>query len=84
MLIWLGFDASSWSKASDQVGCPVSHGEDGWVVSATPGGVAWGVCEVFRDFDRAKEMGKNGRVKAAFSLSWDTCAELTERAYTEF
>lgn len=70
--------------ASDQVGCPVSHGEDGWVVSATPEGVAWGVNEVFRDWDRAREMGAKGRVKAAFSLSWDTVAELTEKAYTEF
>mmetsp|Transcript_793 Transcript_793/g.1515 ORF Transcript_793/g.1515 Transcript_793/m.1515 type:complete len:385 (-) Transcript_793:110-1264(-) len=70
--------------ASDQVGCPVAHGEDGWVVSAAPEGIAWGVAEVFKDFDRAREMGKNGRVKAAFSLSWDACAELTERAYTEF
>lgn len=72
------------SKASDQVGCPVSHGEDGWIVSATPEGVAWGVKEVFGDWDRAREMGAKGRVKAAFSLSWDTVAELTEKAYTEF
>lgn len=51
---------------------------------ATPEGVAWGVKEVFRDWDRAREMGAKGRVKAAFSLSWDTVAEQTEKAYTEF
>ena len=70
--------------ASDQVGCPVANGEDGWVVSASSEGIAWGVSEVFKDFDRAREMGSKGRVKAAFSLSWDTCAEMTERAYSEF
>merc|ERR1719444_534272 len=29
--------------ASDQVGCPVVHGHDGWVVSCTPEGLTWGV-----------------------------------------
>ena len=33
---------------------------------------------------RSEEMGAKGRVKAAFSLSWDKCAEVTEKAYQEF
>ena len=41
----------------------MSHGEDGWVVSATREGIAWGVAEVFRDWDRARAMGAQGRVK---------------------
>jgi len=67
--------------ASSQVGCPVDHGHDGWVVSADPAGVAWGVGQVFEDFERARAMGSKGRVKAAFSMSWDSVAETTERAY---
>eukprot|EP00929_Paragymnodinium_shiwhaense_P052141 TRINITY_DN26130_c0_g1_i1.p1 TRINITY_DN26130_c0_g1~~TRINITY_DN26130_c0_g1_i1.p1 ORF type:complete len:385 (+),score=64.80 TRINITY_DN26130_c0_g1_i1:83-1237(+) len=70
--------------ASDRVGCPVSHGHDGWIVEASPDGIRWGVTQVFEDFERARNMGANGRTKAAFSMSWDTIAETTERAYAEF
>lgn len=66
---------------SDQVGCPVSHGEEGFIVSCSPEGIAWGVAETFRDFDRARAMGKKGRDKAAFSMSWDNVAETTESCY---
>jgi glycosyltransferase involved in cell wall biosynthesis len=69
--------------ASDQVGCPVTDGVEGRVVSCSPEGVAWGVKELFGNFDRAREWGKNGRVKAAFSFSWDTVAEKTEECYRD-
>jgi len=68
---------------SDQVGCPVTHGVEGYVVSCTKEGVAWGVKEIFKNFDNAKEMGKKGRTKAAFSFSWDTIAEQTEKCYRD-
>lgn len=67
--------------ASDRVGCPVQHGHDGWVVQACPEGIVWGVGQVFQNFDRAREMGARGRTKAAFSMSWDSVAETTEKAY---
>jgi len=66
---------------SDQVGCPVADGYEGRIVGCTPGGVAWGVKEIFGNFDRAREWGKNGRTRAAFSFSWDTVAGETERCY---
>merc|ERR1719387_2511582 len=68
--------------ASDQVGAPVQHEHDSWVVSCTPEGVSWGVARVLEDFGRAGEMGSNGRTKAAFELSWDYVAQETEKAYT--
>merc|ERR1712050_627517 len=40
--------------ASNRVGCPVQHEHDGWVVDPSPEGIAWGVAQVFQDFDRAK------------------------------
>lgn len=67
-----------------EIGCAKSDVQTFLKSEATPEGVAWGDNEVFRDWDRAREMGAKGRVKAAFSLSWDTVAELTEKAYTEF
>mmetsp|Transcript_78474 Transcript_78474/g.202083 ORF Transcript_78474/g.202083 Transcript_78474/m.202083 type:complete len:1723 (+) Transcript_78474:46-5214(+) len=67
--------------ASDRVGCPVQHGHDGWSVAPEPGSIAWGISQVFDDFERARSMGANGRCKAAFSLSWDAVAETTEKAY---
>jgi glycosyltransferase involved in cell wall biosynthesis len=69
--------------ASDQVGCPVTDGVEGKVVSCTKEGVAWGVKEIFGNFDRAREWGKNGRDKAAFSFSWDSTADKTEECYKD-
>jgi len=67
--------------ASDRVGCPVDHGSDGFVCELTPDGLAWGINELFSDFDRARKMGATGRTKAAFSFSWDKVAETTEECY---
>lgn len=67
--------------ASSAVGCPVDHGHDGWTVDPNPDGIAWGVSQVFDNFERARAMGANGRVKAAFQMSWDAVAETTEKAY---
>jgi len=69
--------------ASDQVGCPITHQHEGLIVSCTKEGVAWGVKELFGNFDHAREMGKNGRSKAAFSFSWDTVAGKTEECYRD-
>jgi len=69
--------------ASDQVGCPVADGFEGKIISCTKEGVAWGVREVFGNFDRAKEWGAAGRAKAAFSFSWDGVADKTEECYKD-
>jgi glycosyltransferase involved in cell wall biosynthesis len=63
---------------SDQVGCPVNHWEEGLVVSCASEGIAWACAEIFNDFDRAREMGRKGRVKAAFECSWDKAASIQE------
>merc|ERR550537_1308413 len=67
--------------ASDQVGCPVDHWANGLSVSCTSEGFAWGVKEILRDFERAREMGRRGREKAAFNMSWDSAASIQEACF---
>jgi len=69
--------------ASDQVGCPVDHWGNGLTVSCSAEGVAWGVKEIFNDFERAREMGRRGREKAAFNLSWDSAASIQEVCFND-
>jgi len=69
--------------ASDQVGCPVDHWENGLSVSCTAEGMAWGVKEILSDFDRAREMGRKGREKAAFTMSWDSSAKIQEDCFND-
>jgi len=59
----------------------VSHDGDGYLVDPTPGSIAWGCCKVMENFAHAQWMGQRGRVKAAFSFSWDTIAEDTRNVY---
>jgi glycosyltransferase involved in cell wall biosynthesis len=61
----------------------VQHGEDGFHVDPHPESIAWGVCEVFANFDRARDMGGRGRHKAGENFNWDRIAEQTERIYRE-
>ncbi len=61
----------------------VSHGEDGFFAYDNPPSVCWAVNTVFGDFDKAREMGANGRVKAAYGFSWDAIAKQTEGVYQE-
>jgi glycosyltransferase involved in cell wall biosynthesis len=39
--------------------------------------------EVFRNFEHAQWMGKNGRATAAYGFSWDLIAGQTEGIYRE-
>lgn len=78
-----GWAAGKPVVVSDQVGCPVTHGREGFIVSCTPAGVAWGIKEVFSNFDRARDMGNNGRVKAAYEFSWDYIASKTDECYRD-
>ncbi len=61
----------------------ITHGQEGYLVYDNPGSIAWGIREVFRNFAHARWMGERGRVKAAFSFSWDNVAGQTEGIYRE-
>jgi glycosyltransferase involved in cell wall biosynthesis len=59
----------------------VWHGVTGLKIHATVDSVAWGVCELLRDVERARWMGGNGRVAAERAFSWDLVAARTEQVY---
>ena len=61
----------------------VHHGVDGMVVFDNPPSICWGLNTVFGDFDKARQMGERGRVKAAYGYSWDVIAGQTEGVYLE-
>lgn len=55
----------------------------GVLVDPTPGSIAWGCCEILKNFEHARWMGSRGRVTAAFSFSWDSIAQQTREIYYE-
>eukprot|EP00184_Porphyridium_aerugineum_P005334 CAMPEP_0184700954 /NCGR_PEP_ID=MMETSP0313-20130426/17270_1 /TAXON_ID=2792 /ORGANISM="Porphyridium aerugineum, Strain SAG 1380-2" /LENGTH=473 /DNA_ID=CAMNT_0027160835 /DNA_START=236 /DNA_END=1657 /DNA_ORIENTATION=- len=61
----------------------VWHDNDGYLVDTEPGGMSWGIANIFLNFAHAKYMGSRGRVKAAFQFSWDRIAEITNNVYDE-
>lgn len=61
----------------------VRHEDDGFHVYPEAGSVAWGVSQVFNDFDRAKGMGERGRARCFEEFSWDRIAWQTECIYYE-
>ena len=61
----------------------VTHGQEGYLVYDNPGSICWGLNEVFCNFEHGRWMGERGRVKAAYSFSWDVIAEHTEGVYRE-
>ncbi len=61
----------------------VTHNLDGIVAYANPGSISWAIKEIFHDFAHARWMGERGRVKAAFSFSWNEAAAQTEGIYNE-
>jgi len=61
----------------------VSHARDGYLVYDNSGSIAWGIKETFGNFDHARWMGSQGRVKAAYGFSWDVIAAQTEGIYSE-
>jgi glycosyltransferase involved in cell wall biosynthesis len=59
----------------------VWHEVTGLKISPTPESVAWGLGTLFTDFERARWMGRNGRVAAESAFSWDAIAERTLGVY---
>lgn len=61
----------------------VTPNTDGFLVDPNAGSIAWGCCEILKNFEHARWMGERGRVKAAFNFSWDHVAKTTEKVYYE-
>ena len=59
----------------------VWHGVNGLKIYAHAESVAWGVGNMFRDFEAARWMGRNGRVAAETAFTWDKIAEQTLGVY---
>jgi glycogen synthase len=53
----------------------VWHEVNGLKIHATPDSVAWGLGTLFTNFEWARWMGRNGRVAAETTFSWDTVAD---------
>ncbi|TRY49653.1 Glycosyl transferase, family 1 [Cryptosporidium tyzzeri] len=56
---------------------------DGYLVEPCKDSIAWGCCEILKNFDHSRWMGSRGRVKAAYSFSWDSIAQATSFLYFE-
>ena len=61
----------------------VWHEVNGLKIEPKPDLVAWGVCSLFSDFERARWMGRNGRKTAMERFTWDTIVEQTLAVYEE-
>lgn len=61
----------------------VHHGVNGMVVYDNPPSICWGINSMFGDFEKSRQMGERGRVKAAYGFSWDVVASQTEGVYRE-
>jgi glycosyltransferase involved in cell wall biosynthesis len=61
----------------------ITHGVDGLLIYDNPPSICWGINEVIANFAHARWMGERGRVKAAYSFSWDAIAAQTEGVYRE-
>ncbi|HQH26221.1 MAG TPA: glycosyltransferase family 4 protein [Oligoflexia bacterium] len=61
----------------------VTHDRTGYLIYDNPGSVAWGIMQIFNNFDHARWMGEQGRATAAYGFSWDRIAGDTEGIYRE-
>ncbi len=60
----------------------VWHEVNGLKVYANPDSIAWGLGTLFMNFDRARWMGRNGRVAAETAFSWDAVADRVASVYS--
>jgi len=61
----------------------VWHEVNGLRTEPNPNSVAWNICTIFSDFERARWMGRNGRKAVDECFTWDMIVEQTLAAYTE-
>ena len=59
----------------------VQHDVTGWSVNDTPDSIAWGLGQVFVDYDRARKYGAAGRKDVESRFTWDNIAEQTLAVY---
>jgi len=59
----------------------VWHNVNGLKVHADSNSIAWGLGTLFTDFDWARWMGRNGRIAAETTFTWDAVAEQTVQVY---
>ena len=60
----------------------VWHGVTGLKIDPHPESVVWGVGNIFRDFEAARWMGRNGRQAAETVFTWGRIAEQTVGVYS--
>ncbi len=61
----------------------VFHEVTGLKVYDTEASLAWGIDELLKDPERARWMGRNGRVAAETAFSWDAIAGTTDQLYAQ-
>lgn len=59
----------------------VWHNVNGLKIDPTVDGVGWGIGTLFTDFDRARWMGRNGRVAAEQCFTWNKIADSVVDCY---
>jgi len=59
----------------------VWHDVNGYKIWPQPESIAWGIGTLFCDFEHGRWMGRNGRVAAETTFSWDTIAGHTYGVY---
>lgn len=69
---------------ASQIGGPgefVWHNVTGLKIWPTPDSIGWGLGTLFTNWEWARSMGRNGRVAAETSFTWDKIAQDTEHCY---
>ena len=61
----------------------VWHEVDGLKIHDYSESIAWGIGNMFKDFEHARWMGRNGRTAVETSFSWDTIADQVLHIYQE-
>jgi len=59
----------------------VWHGVNGLIIYDHPESIAWGIGNLFKDFEVARWMGRNGRRAAEIAFNWDRIAQNTLDVY---
>ena len=60
----------------------VRHGVDGYTIYDNPDSVGWGLGTLFMDFERARQMGRNGRVTVEQRFDWEKIGRRVAEIYS--